>query len=135
MAGHRQTPPAWRFSRASCATTRSTDPVRSGMPSGSPAVRRTGTSGRHHTWQAVPAGAPPLGTRLRLKVSVDLSGFSPPLRKIFQAMKTYGLILADNGSDLFISGTMDARWNNDELNPAFRKLRGDDFEVIQLGWR
>jgi hypothetical protein len=50
-------------------------------------------------------------------------------------MKTHGLVLADNGSDLYITGTMDARWNNDELNPAFKKLRADDFEVIQLGWR
>ena len=50
-------------------------------------------------------------------------------------MKTYGLLLADNGSDLYITGTMDPRWNNDELNPAFKQLRGDDFEVIQLGWR
>ena len=81
------------------------------------------------------AAAPPLGMRLRLKASVDLSGFSPHIRRIFQAMKTYGLILADNGSDLYITGTMDSRWNNDELNPAFSKLRGDDFEVIQLGWR
>lgn len=81
------------------------------------------------------AGAAPLGTRLRLKASVDLSGFSPPIRKIFEAMKKYGLILADNGSDFYVTGTMDGRWNNDELNPAFGKLRGGDFEVIQLGWR
>ncbi|MEI6668153.1 MAG: hypothetical protein WCP29_08350 [Acidobacteriota bacterium] len=80
-------------------------------------------------------GAPPLGARLRLKASVNLSGFSPAIQRIFAAMKTYGLLLADNGSDLYISGTMDGRWNNDELNPAFRQLRGDDFEVIQLGWR
>ena len=50
-------------------------------------------------------------------------------------MKKYGLILADNGSDLFITGTMDARWNNSVLNPAFAQLDGDDFEVIQLGWK
>ena len=81
------------------------------------------------------AGAPPLGTRLRLKAPVDLSSFAPPIRKTFEAMKKYGLILADNGSDFFVSGTMDSRWNNDELNPAFKKLHGDDFEVIQLGWR
>jgi hypothetical protein len=81
------------------------------------------------------SGAPPLGARLRLKASVDLSGFSAPMRKIFEAMKRYGLILADNGTDMFIGGTMDARWNNDELNPAFRRLKATDFEVIQLGWR
>jgi hypothetical protein len=80
------------------------------------------------------AGAPPMGTRLRMKASVDLSGYTPELRRIFQAMKTYGLVVADNGTDMYISGTMDARWNNDVLNPAFHGLHADDFEVIQLGW-
>lgn len=81
------------------------------------------------------AGAPPLGARLRLKASVDISGVDEPIRRIFQAMKTYGLILADNGSDMFVSGTMDARWNNAILNPAFRTLKAGDFDLIQLGWR
>ena len=54
---------------------------------------------------------------------------------IFRAMKTYGLIVADNGTDMYISGTMDARWDNDVLNPAFGALTADDFEVVQLGWR
>ncbi len=49
-------------------------------------------------------------------------------------MQTHGLILADNGSDLYIQGTMDARWDNDLLNPAFAGLTADDFEVIELGW-
>jgi hypothetical protein len=80
------------------------------------------------------AGAPPLGTRLRLKASHDISGFSPEIQRIFRAMKRHGLILADNGSDMYITGTMDARWNNGVLNPAFRSLTADDFEVIQLGW-
>jgi hypothetical protein len=80
------------------------------------------------------ASAPPLGTRLRLKASKDISGFTPEIERIFRAMKRYGLIVADNGSDMYISGTMDARWNNDVLNPAFRALTADDFEVLQLGW-
>lgn len=80
-------------------------------------------------------GALPMGARLRLKSSVDLSRFSAPLQRIFRAMQVHGLIVADNGSDMYISGTMDARWNNDELNPAFAKLSASDFEVIQLGWR
>jgi hypothetical protein len=80
------------------------------------------------------AGAPPLGTRLRLKASTDLSGFPAALQRIFRAMQRYGLIVADNGSDMYISGTMDARWDNDVLNPAFRALTADDFEVVQLGW-
>lgn len=80
-------------------------------------------------------GAPPLGTRLRLKASRDISGFTPEIQRIFRAMKRYGLIVADNGSDMYISGTMDARWNNSVLNPAFRALTADDFEVVQLGWK
>lgn len=80
------------------------------------------------------AAAPPLGARLRLKASVDISGYPASVRKIFQAMKTYGLIVADNGSDMYVTGTMDPRWNNNELNPAFHSLTADDFEVIALGW-
>jgi hypothetical protein len=81
------------------------------------------------------ASAPPMGARLRLKASTDLSRFTPEVQRIFRAMKRYGLIVADNGSDMYISGTMDARWNNGTLNPAFGALTADDFEVIQLGWK
>jgi hypothetical protein len=77
----------------------------------------------------------PMGARLRLKASRSLAGFSPEVQKIFRAMQRYGLIVADNGSDMYISGTMDARWNNDALNPAFDALTADDFEFVQLGWR
>ncbi|HEU4520699.1 MAG TPA: hypothetical protein VFT12_01780 [Thermoanaerobaculia bacterium] len=80
-------------------------------------------------------GALPMGARLRLKANVDLSPFPEPVRRIFQAMKTYGLIVADNGSDLYVTGTYDTRWDNDVLNPAFRALKASDFEVIQLGWQ
>lgn len=81
------------------------------------------------------AGAPPMGMRLRLEASFDISGLPTMIRSIFQAMKDYGLILADNGSDMFVTGTMDPRWNNEELNSAFRRLRVGDFEVVELGWR
>jgi len=80
-------------------------------------------------------GALPMGARLRLKASKDISGFPPDIQRIFQAMKTYGLIVADNGSDMYITGTMDPRWNNGVLNPAFGALTAADFEVVQLGWR
>ena len=90
-----------------------------------PASHRAGTT----------SGAPPLGARLRLKAGKDISTFPADVQRIFRAMKRYGLIVADNGSDMYISGTMDGRWNNDVLNPAFRGLTADDFEVIQLGWR
>jgi hypothetical protein len=81
------------------------------------------------------AGALPMGGRLRLKASKDISGYTPEVQRIFQAMKTYGLIVADNGTNLYITGTYDTRWNNDVLNPAFASLKASDFEVIQLGWK
>ncbi len=90
-----------------------------------PASHRAGSS----------SAAPPLGTRLRLKAGKDLSGYTPEVRRIFQAMKTYGLILADNGSDMYVQGTYDTRWDNDVLNPAFASLKVSDFEVVQLGWQ
>jgi hypothetical protein len=80
-------------------------------------------------------GALPMGARLRLKAGKDLSGYPPEVRKIFQAMKTYGLIVADNGTNLYITGAYDTRWNNDVLNPAFASLKASDFEVVQLGWQ
>jgi hypothetical protein len=77
----------------------------------------------------------PMGARLRLKSGRVLTGFSPEIQRIFRAMQRYGLIVADNGSDLYVSGTYDTRWNNDLLNPAFRALTANDFEVIKLGYR
>jgi hypothetical protein len=76
-----------------------------------------------------------MGARLRLKASRDLSGFTPDVQRIFRAMQRYGLIVADNGSDMYISGTYDTRWNNDVLNPAFRSLTANDFDVVLLGYR
>ena len=80
-------------------------------------------------------GALPLGARLRLRPTTNVSGFPPEIQKIFRAMQRYGLIVADNGSDMYISGTFDNRWDNDVLNPAFAALTANDFEVIQLGWQ
>jgi len=81
-------------------------------------------------------GAPPMGARLRLKASVDVTQRTsdPNVQKIFRAMQKYGLIVADNGSDMYITGTYETRWNNDILNPAFSKLSASDFEVVQLGY-
>jgi len=85
------------------------------------------------------AGALPMGARLRLKPNVNgqdpaLRASDPNVRKIFRAMQKYGLIVADNGSDLYITGTFDTRWNNDILNPAFALLSAGDFEVVKLGY-
>jgi len=86
------------------------------------------------------AGALPMGARLRLRKSVNgadpaLRSADPNVQKIFRAMQKYGLIVADNGSDMYITGTFDTRWNNDVLNPAFGALAASDFEVVQLGWK
>ena len=80
------------------------------------------------------AGALPMGARLRLKASKDLTGFTPEVQKIFRAMQRYGLIVADNGSDLYVSGTYDTRWDNSVLNPAFQSMKASDFEVVSLGY-
>jgi hypothetical protein len=81
-------------------------------------------------------GALPMGSRLRLKASVDVTQRTsdPNVQKIFRAMQKYGLIVADNGSDMYITGTYDTRWDNSILNPAFSALTASDFEVIQLGY-
>jgi hypothetical protein len=79
-------------------------------------------------------GALPMGARLRLKSSRNLSTFTPEVQRIFRAMQRYGLIVADNGSDMYVSGTYDTRWNNDVLNPAFSALTAADFDVISLGY-
>jgi hypothetical protein len=84
-------------------------------------------------------GALPMGARLRLKPSVNgadpaLRSSDPNVQKIFRAMQKHGLIVADNGSDMYVTGTFDKRWNNSILNPAFRLLTASDFEVVQLGW-
>jgi hypothetical protein len=81
------------------------------------------------------SGALPMGARLRLKAGVDLSRFAAEPQKIFRAMQRYGLIVADNGTDLYVGGTYDTRWDNSVLNPAFAALKASDFEVIELGWR
>jgi len=99
-------------------------------------VRRT----NGYVWPASHAagntsGALPMGARLRLKASKDLSRYPAYLQNIFRGMQTYGLIVADNGSDMYVTGTMDSRWNNSELNPAFSTVTAGDFEVVQLGWR
>jgi hypothetical protein len=80
------------------------------------------------------AGAPPLGMRVRLKASVDISGYPPEARRLFQAMKTYGGILDDRGGNMYWQGVMDTRWDSARINPAFHALHVTDFEVIKLGW-
>ena len=74
----------------------------------------------------------PLGMRLRLKASVSLGTYSPTNRIILTAMQRYGIILADIGSNFYISGAPDPRWDNDDLK-NLRTIRPSDFEVISMG--
>src|ERR1035437_3810444 len=75
------------------------------------------------------SGLPPMGLRIRLKASVDISGFGPHARVVLTALKRYGMILADNGSPWYISGAPDSRWNDDEFH-QLQNLTGSDFEVV-----
>lgn len=74
-------------------------------------------------------GIPPMGARFRLKADYDISYFPQEMQVILQAMKTYGLILADNGSNWYVSGAPDERWDNDMLH-LLDVLTGDDFEAV-----
>jgi hypothetical protein len=76
--------------------------------------------------------APPMGMRLRLKASFNISGFPADDQVILTTLKKYGLILADNGSGIYISGVPDNRWNNNDLD-QLKTLHATDFEVVQMG--
>ncbi len=84
---------------------------------------------RHQASSLTDPNLPPMGQRFRLRASYDISGFSAANRVILTALKTYGLILADNGSAWFMSGAPDDRWDNDDLQ-RLRTLHGSDFEAI-----
>ena len=84
---------------------------------------------RHDASGSDDPSLPPMGTRVRLKASVDLSGYPRQARIVLQALKTYGMILADNGSNWYISGAPDPRWSNDALH-SLGGIKGSDFEVV-----
>jgi S-layer homology domain len=84
---------------------------------------------RHHAGVGTSTSLPPMGLRVRLKADFDISGFSPRMRVILVAMQRYGMILADNGSPWYFTGTSDARWDDEELN-ELKSLRGSDFEAV-----
>lgn len=84
---------------------------------------------RHYASRATDPSLPPMGLRVRLKASVDISKLPPQARIVAQAMRTYGMILADNGSNWYVSGAPSPRWSNDQLH-ALGSLTGSDFEVV-----
>jgi hypothetical protein len=87
---------------------------------------------RHQASSLTGAQIPPMGQRFRLKAGFDISRFSAPVQVILQAMKTYGLILADNGSAWYISGVPDSRWDNDMLVGQLAQVKGSDFEAVDV---
>ena len=84
---------------------------------------------RHYASSLTDPDLPPMGLRVRLKASVDLSGFPKQARVVLTALKRYGMLLADNGSNWYIGGAPDPRWNNDALHTLGR-VKGSSFEVV-----
>jgi hypothetical protein len=87
---------------------------------------------RHFASDDPDPSLPRMGERLRLKASVDISGLPFQAGRVARAMKAYGLIVADNGSDWYVSGVPSARWDDDDLH-ALGGLSGRDFEVVDTG--
>ena len=98
-----------------------------------PTTRRAFTPPASH-WASslTDPNAPPMGMRLRLKANFDISGFPADDQVILTALKKYGMILADNGSGIFISGAPDSRWNNSDLH-LLGNITASNFEVVQMG--
>ena len=86
----------------------------------------------HFASRSQDSSLPPIGMRVRLKADYDISRFPPQARVILQGLKSYGMILADNGGSWFISGTPDRRWNDAQID-TLKRVRGSDFEVVRMG--
>ena len=84
---------------------------------------------RHYASNSNDPSLPPMGLRLRLKASFDVSGFPRQARIVLVALKRYGMLVADNGANWYITGAPDTRWSNDELHTLSR-VKGSDFEVV-----
>ena len=85
----------------------------------------------HYASRLTDANLPPMGMRVRLKASVDISKFSPAARVILTALQRYGMIVADNGGDWFLSGAPDPGWNDEEI-ATLKRIKGRDFEVVKM---
>ena len=84
---------------------------------------------RHDASSLTGSEYPPMGQRFRLKASFDMSSYPAPVQVILQALKTYGMILADNGTSWHISGVGDPRWDDDTMH-AMTNVTGDNFEAV-----
>jgi len=86
---------------------------------------------RHFASRITDPNVPPMGMRVRLHGSFDIGSFPSSVQVILSALKTYGMFVADNGSDWFISGAPDQRWSDDELS-TIRRVTGRNFEVVRM---
>ena len=86
----------------------------------------------HYASSSTDTSLPPMGLRVRLKASYDIARFSGTARVILVALKRYGMFVADNGSDWFISGEANPAWNDDEIEPL-KTVPGSAFEVVRVG--
>ena len=84
---------------------------------------------RHYASDSDDPSLPPMGLRVRLKAGYDISGFPRQARIVLKALKRYGMILADNGSDWYISGAPNRHWNNDALH-TLHDVPGSAFVVV-----
>jgi hypothetical protein len=84
---------------------------------------------RHYASSLTDPNLPPMGLRLRLKASFNTSTFPPQARVVLDALKKYGMVVADNGSNWYISGAPDPHWNNDDLH-TLGQVKGSSFEVV-----
>ncbi|HEX5033679.1 MAG TPA: hypothetical protein VFW62_04310 [bacterium] len=86
----------------------------------------------HEAGSTTDPGAPPMGLRVRLRADYDITGFTGASRVVLEALKTYGLILADNGSDWFITGARDPRWDDEDLE-QLKTVPASAFEAVETG--
>jgi len=84
---------------------------------------------RHFASDQTDPDLPPMGLRVRLKRTYPIAGFPPQARVVLRALKEYGMILADNGSDWYVSGAPHLKWSNDQLH-ALHRVPGSAFEVV-----
>jgi hypothetical protein len=87
---------------------------------------------RHQAGASTDPNVPPMGQRFRLNADVDIASYSSTNQVILQALKTYGMLLADNGSDWFFSGVPDDQWDNDDLHALQDGITDADFEAVDL---
>jgi hypothetical protein len=87
---------------------------------------------RHFASRLTDPNLPPMGMRVRLKAGYDISGFPPPAQVILTALKRYGMFVADNGGNWFLTGAPDPRWPDAQID-TLKRVKGRDFEVVRMG--